>query len=85
MTMLAVRVADETIDRIDLLVAAGWAINRTTFVREAIDAALARAVETELDRRIATALDGRVESPDETETLKISTRAWVASLPDEDW
>ncbi len=85
MTMLAVRVADETIDRIDRLVAGGWAVNRTAFVREAIDAALTRAVETELDRRIATALDRRVESPIETQALKVSTRTWVASLPDEEW
>lgn len=85
MTMVAIRLADETVDRIDLLVAGGWSVNRTAFVREAIEAALANAVETQLDRQIAAALDGYEESPAELEALKITTRDWIASLPDEDW
>jgi Arc/MetJ-type ribon-helix-helix transcriptional regulator len=85
MTMLAIRLADETVDRIDSLVAGGWTINRTAFVREAIDAALAHAAEAVLDQKIATALDRIEESPDEIEALKASSRAWIASLPDEEW
>jgi Arc/MetJ-type ribon-helix-helix transcriptional regulator len=85
MTMLAVRIADETVNQIDSLVAAGWTINRTTFVREAIDAALAHAAETVLDRQISNALDRVAESPEHIEALKASTRAWIASLPEEDW
>jgi Arc/MetJ-type ribon-helix-helix transcriptional regulator len=85
MTMMAVRLPDETIDRIDALVAAGWSINRAVFVREAIDVALSHAVDAMLDRRIAAALDRHTESPEEIEALKVSTRAWVSSLPDEDW
>lgn len=85
MTMVAVRIADETVDQIDSLVAAGWTINRTTFVREAIEAALAHVAEALLDRQIATALDRVVESPQQIEALKVSTRAWIASLPEDDW
>jgi Arc/MetJ-type ribon-helix-helix transcriptional regulator len=85
MTMLAVRLADETIDRIDSLVAGGWTVNRTTFVRQAIEAALADAAEALLDRQIATALDRVEESSEEIDALKASTRAWISSLPDEDW
>jgi Arc/MetJ-type ribon-helix-helix transcriptional regulator len=85
MTMLAVRLADETVDQIDVLVASGWTVNRTTFVREAINAALAHAAEAVLDRQIAAALDRIEESPEDLESLKVSSRAWIASLPDEDW
>jgi Arc/MetJ-type ribon-helix-helix transcriptional regulator len=85
MTMVALRLADETVEQIDQLVAAGWSINRTVFVRDAIEAALARAVEMELDRQIAVALDGIEETPAEIEALKTSSRAWIASLPDEEW
>ena len=85
MTMFAIRLADETVDRIDSLVAGGWSINRTAFVREAIDAALTKAAEAMLDQKIATALDRIEESPAELQALKDSTRAWVASLPDEQW
>jgi Arc/MetJ-type ribon-helix-helix transcriptional regulator len=85
MTMVALRLADETIEQIDQLVAAGWWINRTVFVREAIEAALSQAVEKELDRQIGEALDRVRETPDEIEALKASSRAWIASLPDEDW
>ena len=85
MTMIAVRIADETVERVDSLVAAGWTINRTTFVREAIDAALVHAEEALLDRHIAQALDRVAESPEQIEALKVSTRAWIASLPEEDW
>jgi predicted DNA-binding protein len=85
MTMIAVRIADETVERVDSLVAAGWTINRTTFVREAIDAALVHAEEVLLDRHIAQALDRVAESPEQIEALKVSTRAWIASLPEEDW
>ena len=83
--MFAIRLADETVDRIDSLVAGGWSINRTAFVREAIDAALTKAAEAMLDQKIATALDRIEESPAELQALKDSTRAWVASLPDEQW
>ncbi len=83
--MVALRLADETVEQIDQLVAAGWSINRTVFVREAIEAALARALEEELDRQIATALERVVETPDEIAALKASSRAWIESLPDEDW
>jgi Arc/MetJ-type ribon-helix-helix transcriptional regulator len=85
MTMLAVRIADETVEQIDSLVAAGWTINRTTFVRDAIETALAHAAEAVIDRQIAKALNRVTESPEEIEALKVSTRAWIASLPDEDW
>lgn len=85
MTMFAIRLADETVDRIDSLVAGGWSVNRTAFVREAIDAALAHAAEAVLDQRIAAALDHIEESPAELQALRDSTRAWVASLPDEQW
>jgi Arc/MetJ-type ribon-helix-helix transcriptional regulator len=85
MTMVAIRLADETVDRIDSLVAGGWTVNRTVFVREAIDAALARATEAVLDQQIATTLDRIEETPAELQALKDSTRAWVASLPDEEW
>jgi Arc/MetJ-type ribon-helix-helix transcriptional regulator len=85
MTMVAIRLPDETIDRIDSLVAAGWSINRTAFVRDAIETALARAVEASIDRRITAALDRIEESPADIEALKASTRAWIATLPDEDW
>ena len=85
MTMVAIRLADETVDQIDLLVASGWSVNRTAFVREAIEAALADAVEAQLDRQIATALDRVTESPADLEALKASSRAWIASLPEEDW
>ena len=85
MTMFAIRLAEETVDRIDSLVAGGWTVNRTVFVREAIDAALAHAAEAVLDQQIATALDRVVESPADLQALKDSTRAWVASLPDEQW
>jgi Arc/MetJ-type ribon-helix-helix transcriptional regulator len=85
MTMVALRLPEETVDHIDQLVAAGWSINRTAFVREAIEAALADAVEAQLDRQIAAALDRVEESPADMETLKASSRAWIASLPDEDW
>ena len=85
MTMVALRLADETVEQIDQLVAAGWSINRTVFVREAIEAALAQVVEKELDRQIAAALDRVTETPDEIAALKASSRAWIRSLPDEDW
>jgi Arc/MetJ-type ribon-helix-helix transcriptional regulator len=85
MTMVAIRLADETVDQIDLLVAGGWSVNRTAFVREAIEAALAHAVEEQLDRQIAAALDRVEESPAGLEALKASSRAWIATLPDEDW
>ena len=85
MTMVALRLADETVDRIDQLVAAGWAINRTVFVREAIEAALTQALEKELDRQIATGLDRVKETPVEIEALRSSSRTWIKSLPDEDW
>ena len=85
MTMFAIRLADETVDQIDSLVAGGWTVNRTVFVREAIHAALAHAAEAVLDQQIATALDHIEESPAELQALKDSTRAWVASLPDEQW
>lgn len=85
MTMVAIRLADETVDQIDQLVAGGWSVNRTAFVREAIEAALAQAAETQLDRQITSALDRIEESPGELEALKASSRAWLASLPDEDW
>ena len=64
---------------------AGWSVNRTALVREAIDAALTNAAEAMLDQKIATALDHIEESPAELQALKDSTRAWVASLPDEQW
>ena len=83
--MFAIRLADETVDQIDSLVAGGWTVNRTVFVREAIDAALTKAAEAMLDQKIATALDRIEESPAELQALKDSTRAWVASLPDEQW
>lgn len=85
MSMIAIRLPDETVDQIDLLVAAGWSVNRTVFVRDAIEAALARAVEEHLDRQIAAALDRVEESLEDVEALKMSSRAWIASLPDEDW
>ncbi len=85
MTMVAIRLPEATVNRIDDLVARGWTVNRTAFVREAIEAALAHTVEAELDARIATALDGVTETADDIQALKDSTRAWVASLPDEDW
>ena len=84
-TMVALRLAEATIDQIDQLVAAGWTVNRTVFVREAIETALAQAVEQQLDRQIAAALDSVHETPVEIEALKASSRAWIASLPDEDW
>ena len=85
MTMVAIRLSDETIERIDSLVAGGWSVNRTAFVREAIDAALARAVEAAIDRQITAALDRIEESPADIEALKASSLAWIRSLPDEDW
>ncbi len=85
MTMVALRLPDETIDRIDSLVAGGWSVNRTAFVREAIEAALALAVEAVIDRQIVAALDHIDESPADIEALKASSRAWIGSLPDEDW
>lgn len=85
MTMVTLRLADETVDQIDQLVAAGRSLNRTVFVRDAIGAALAQAAEKELDRQISTALDRVSETPDEIDALKASSRAWIASLPDEDW
>ena len=84
-TMVALRLAEATIDQIDQLVAAGWTVNRTVFVREAIETALAQAVEQQLDRQIAAALDRVHETPAEIEALKASSRAWIAWLPDEDW
>jgi Arc/MetJ-type ribon-helix-helix transcriptional regulator len=85
MTMLAVRLPDETLSRIDALVAAGWTINRTAFVRGAIETALESAVESALDRQISAALQDVEESAEDIESLKVSTRAWIASLPDEEW
>jgi Arc/MetJ-type ribon-helix-helix transcriptional regulator len=85
MTMVALRLPEETVHQIDRLVAAGWTNNRTAFVRGAIEAALADAVEAELDRQIALTLDRSEESPAEIEALKASSRAWLASLPDEEW
>jgi Arc/MetJ-type ribon-helix-helix transcriptional regulator len=83
--MVAIRLPDETVDRIDSLVAGGWSVNRTAFVREAIEAALALAVEAAIDRQIVAALDRIEESPADIEALKASSRAWIASLPDEEW
>ena len=37
-----------------------------------------------LDMQFAASLDEITESPDETEALQVSTRAWIASLP-ENW
>jgi Arc/MetJ-type ribon-helix-helix transcriptional regulator len=85
MTMVALRLPEETVERIDQLVAAGWTINRTVFVREAIEAALADASEKQLDRQIAAVLDRTEETPAEIDALKASSRAWITSLPDEDW
>ena len=85
MTMVAIRLAEETVDQIDLLVATGWSVNRTAFIREAIEQALANMVDAQLDQQIATALDGIEESPADLEALKVSSRAWISSLPDEDW
>jgi len=83
--MVAIRLPDETVDRIDLLVANGWVVNRTTFVRKAIEAALDEAGDAMIDRQIASALEHIEESPADIQVLKDSTRAWVKSLPDEDW
>jgi Arc/MetJ-type ribon-helix-helix transcriptional regulator len=85
MTMVALRLAEETVDQIDQLVEAGWTLNRTAFVREAIEAALTRAVEAQLDRQIADALSSVKETPAELKALKAASRAWIASLPDEEW
>lgn len=85
MTMVAIRLAEETVDRIDLLVASGWTVNRTAFVRQAIEQALANMVEAQLDKQIATALDRIEVSPTELEALMVSSRNWISSLPDEDW
>lgn len=85
MTMVAIRLTEETVDQIDLLVAGGWSVNRTAFVREAIEQALANVVEAQLDKQIATALDRVEESPADLEALKVSGRNWISSLPDEDW
>jgi hypothetical protein len=41
--------------------------------------------EALLDMQIAAALDEITESPEEIEALKVSTRAWIASIPDEIW
>jgi Arc/MetJ-type ribon-helix-helix transcriptional regulator len=85
MTMVAIRLAEETVDQIDLLVANGWIVNRTAFVREAIETALADALEAQLDNQIATALDSAEESPADLEALKVSSRNWISALPAEDW
>ncbi len=85
MTMVAIRLAEETVDQIDLLVASGWTVNRTAFVRQAIEQALANVVEAQLDKQIATALDRIEESPTDLEALMVSSRNWISSLPDEDW
>ncbi len=85
MTMVAIRLTEETVDQIDLLVAGGWSVNRTAFVREAIEQALANVVEAQLDKQIATALDRVEESPADLEALKVSSRNWISALPEEDW
>ena len=82
MTTIALRLADDTLDALDALVADGTFSTRTDAVRTAIATLLRAQARSQIDRSI---IDGYTRMPQTDGEVAFATAATRALIDDEPW
>jgi Arc/MetJ-type ribon-helix-helix transcriptional regulator len=84
-TPIAIRLEQQVLNDIDVLIFDGQALNRTEFIRDAIVAAIERGRQCRIDRELIEVMERFPETEAEIEDVKRSSKRWAKSLPDEEW
>jgi Arc/MetJ-type ribon-helix-helix transcriptional regulator len=84
-TPIAIRLEEQVLHDIDVLIFDGEALNRTEFIRNAILAAIERGRQRRIDRELIEVMERLPETEAEIEDVKRSSIRWAKSLPDEEW
>jgi metal-responsive CopG/Arc/MetJ family transcriptional regulator len=84
-TPIAIRLEERVLNDMDVLIFDGEALNRTEFIRDAIEAAIERGRQRRIDRELIEVMERFPDTDEEIEDVKRSSLRWAKSLPDEEW